>query len=69
MNKNITWVAHQVISTDTLDKLALTYYNNPTYWWVIAYFNDIQDAFIHLKDYFDVLKIPAITAINFEDMR
>ena len=55
MNKNITWVAHQVISTDTLDKLALTYYNNPTYWWVIAYFNDIQDAFIHLKDYLQFL--------------
>ena len=69
MSKNTTWVAHKVVSTDTLDKLALTYYNNPTYWWVIAYFNDIQDAFIKLKDYFDVLKIPAITNISFADMR
>ena len=69
MNKNITWVAHPVVSTDTLDKLALTYYNNPSYWWVIAYFNDIQDAFITLKDYFDVLKIPAITNVSFIDMR
>ena len=69
MKKDINWVAHKVVSTDTLDKLALTYYNNPTYWWVIAYFNDIQDAFIRLKDYFDVLKIPTITNVSFEDMR
>lgn len=67
--KSTTWVAHKVVSTDTLDKLALKYYNNPSYWWVIAYFNDIQDAFIHLKDYFDVLKIPAINSIIFADMR
>ena len=69
MFKSVPWVAHQVVSTDTLDKLALTYYNNPTYWWVIAYFNDIQDAFINLKEQFDVLRIPAITSIRFEDMR
>lgn len=69
MRKDISWVAHKVVSTDTLDKLALTYYNNPTYWWVIAYFNDIQDAFISLKDQFEVLKIPAITNISFVDMR
>lgn len=69
MYKNITWVAHSVISTDTLDKLALTYYNNPTYWWIIAYFNDIQDPFIRLKDYFDILKIPSITNVAFGDLR
>lgn len=69
MLKNVTWVAHKVVSTDTLDKLALTYYNNPTYWWVIAYFNDIQDAFIKLKDHFDILKIPSINGISFGDLR
>jgi nucleoid-associated protein YgaU len=69
MFKNVPWVAHKVASTDTLDKLALTYYNNPTYWWAIAYFNDIQDAFVNLKDYFDILKIPSITNVRFEDMR
>ena len=69
MDKTTPWVAHRVASTDTLDKLALTYYNNPTYWWVIAYFNDIQDAFINLKDHFEVLKIPAITSVSFVDMR
>lgn len=67
--KNSAWAAHKVVDTDTLDKLALAYYNNPSYWWVIAYFNDIQDAFINLKDYFDVLKIPAISTIVFGDLR
>ena len=69
MFKNVPWIAHKVVSTDTLDKLALTYYNNPTYWWVIAYFNDIQDAFINLKEHFDTLRIPSITNVRFEDMR
>jgi hypothetical protein len=65
MLKNVTWVAHKVVSTDTLDKLALTYYNNPTYWWVIAYFNDIQDSFISLKDHYNILQIPNISSITF----
>ena len=69
MLKNVPWVAHRVTATDTLDKLALTYYNNPTYWWVIAYFNDIQDAFINLKEHFEILKIPTITNISFGDIR
>ena len=69
MRKDISWVAHKVVSTDTLDKLALTYYNNPTYWWIIAYFNDIQDAFIKLSDKFTTLKIPDIRSLEFGDLR
>lgn len=69
MLKNNTWVAHKVVITDTLDSLALTYYNNPSYWWVIAYFNDIQDAFINLKDYYNELKIPSISSLEFGDLR
>ena len=69
MIKTTSWVAHKVKPNDTLDKLALNYYNNPSYWWVIAYFNDIQDAFIKLSDYFTILKIPAINGIVFGDLR
>lgn len=69
MLKDVSWVAHKVTPTDTLDKLALKYYNNPSYWWVIAYFNDLQDAFVVLKDHFDTLKIPSITNITFGDLR
>ena len=69
MLKNNDSVAHKVLPTDTLDKLALTYYNNPSYWWIIAYFNDIQDAFIKLKDHYEVIKIPSISGISFGDLR
>lgn len=59
------YVSHKVDHEDTLHSLALQYYNNPTYWWIIAYFNDIQDAFISLKDYYSILRIPNIASIAF----
>lgn len=69
VSKEVNYVTHVVKNTDTLDKLALTYYNNPSYWWVIAYFNDIQDAFINLKNNFETLKIPSISSLTFGDLR
>jgi hypothetical protein len=63
------FVSHVVQPEDTLDSLALTYYNNPTYWWVIAYFNRITDPFISLTTKFSILKIPAIASIVFKDER
>ena len=65
LQKNTPYVSHKVTSGDTLHKLALHYYNNPTYWWIIAYFNDIQDAFIPLKDQFTIIQIPSISGISF----
>ena len=59
------FVTHTVKSNDTLNSLALKYYNNPTFWWVIAYFNDIQDAFKPLKDKYQTLRIPNIASIEF----
>jgi hypothetical protein len=59
------FVTHEVKSNDTLDSLALKYYNNPTFWWVIAYYNDIQDPFRPLKDKFVTLRIPSISSIEF----
>lgn len=69
LNKDMPYVLHKVAVTDTLDYLALRYYNNPTYFWVIAYFNDIQDCFITLFDEYKTLKIPNISAIEFGDER
>ena len=69
MKNNTEFVTHVDKNGDTLHSLALKYYNNPTFWWVIAYFNDIQDAFINLKDHFDTLKIPSINGISFGDLR
>lgn len=65
VNKNITYVAHKVTKQDTLDSLALKYYGNPTLYWVIAYFNDIQDCFINLADTYEIIKIPNISSIQF----
>jgi nucleoid-associated protein YgaU len=58
---------HKVKPGENLDSLALKYYNNPTYWWVIASFNGIQDAFIDaLYKEYPILQIPNIGAITFE---
>lgn len=69
MRKDLPWVAHEVKETDTLDYLALKYYANPTLWWIIAYFNDIQDAFSKLSDEFKIVKIPSISSIEFNAER
>lgn len=59
------YVTHKIKSNDTLDALSLKYYNNPTFWWVIAAFNDIQDAFKPLQDTHKTIKIPSISSIEF----
>lgn len=69
LKKNSPYILHKIDHTDTLDKLALKYYNNPSFWWVIAYFNDIQDAFIDLKTRFSTIKIPTISSIEFGELR
>ena len=64
--KNTTeFVTHKVTSHDTLHSLALKYYNNPTFWWIIASFNDIQDPFKPLIDKYTTIKIPSISSIEF----
>ena len=69
LSKDTAYVLHTVKDTDTLDYLALKYYNNPTFYWIIAYFNDIQDCYIKLSDYFKTIKIPNILSIEFGDER
>lgn len=60
------YLIHKIEAADTLDSLALTYYNNPTYWWVIAYFNKINDPFVNIVGKYKTLKIPTISNIVFE---
>ena len=69
MKKDIPYVAHKVKATDNLDYLALKYYNNPTYYWVIAWFNDILDCYEDLIDKFTIIKIPTISSISFGEER
>jgi hypothetical protein len=65
MKNNSEFLTHKVSNRDTLHSLALKYYNNPTFWWVIAYFNDIQDSFIQLSDKYTLIKIPNISSVEF----
>lgn len=69
LSKDTQYVAHKTKDTDTLDYLALKYYGNPTLYWVIAYFNDITDAYIDLVDFYPIIKVPALSSIEFKDPR
>lgn len=66
---NTAYLSHSVRPGDTLDSLALVYYNNPTFWWAIAYFNKINDPFINLATKYRVIRIPAIASVVFENAR
>lgn len=66
LDKNIPYVAHKIEQSDTLESLALKYYGRPDYYWVIADFNSIQDPFIHLKEKFEIIKIPALSNISYQ---
>jgi hypothetical protein len=65
MLKDAPYVSHKLATNDTLHKLSLQYYNNPTYWWVIAYFNDVQDAFSPLIEHYSIIRIPNISSVSF----
>ena len=65
LKNNTEFVTHTIKSNDTLHSLALKYYNNPTFWWIIASFNDIQDSFKPLRDKYTTIKIPNISSVEF----
>lgn len=55
---------HKVIKGDTYDTLALRYYNNPTYFWIICDYNRIQDPFVD-PEVGTTLYIPLLSKISF----
>ena len=59
------YIEHTVKEFDTLDSLALYYYGNPVYYWIIADYNRIQDPFENLNAGL-VLKIPTFSSISFD---
>lgn len=65
MNPDIIFTLHKVKRNDTLDSLALNYYNNPTFFWAIASFNNIIDPYAELEEGIE-LKIPTLSDISFE---
>ena len=65
MNDDTVYVAHEVVQFDTLESLAFKYYGRPDYYWVIAWFNKINDSFTPLWGNYKTLKIPTISNISF----
>ena len=67
LKKNLSVVYHTVKAGDTLDSLSLFYYGNPTYYWIIADYNDILDPFLPLV--VDTrLSIPTFQTIAFNEV-
>ena len=50
---------------DTLDSIALKFYNSPTKYWVICSFNRIRNPYVKLNEG-DTLKIPSMSSIEFD---
>lgn len=65
INKNSTYTLYKVEKNDTLDNIALKMYNNPTFYWAIASFNDVINPFEKLIEG-TFLKIPTLSDISFE---
>lgn len=66
IRKDISFVLHIAKYRDTFDSLALKYYGNPTYYWAICDFNDIQDPFSSIEIGQEI-KIPTLSSITFEE--
>lgn len=64
LNQDVTYTLHKVKPNETLDTIALDYYNNPTFYWVLAYFNNIQDCYEPLE-IDQILKIPTLSELTF----
>lgn len=64
LDDSTLFTTHVVKQGDTFDTLALEYYNNPTYYWIICSFNHIQDPYSELVPD-TLIKIPSISNIKF----
>lgn len=64
LNDTTSHIIHVVKRNDTYDSLALYYYGNPTYYWIICDFNHIQDPF-EKPEIGTQLKIPTFSEIEF----
>lgn len=65
LNSATEAVLYTVKENDTYDSIALSFYNNPTYFWIICDYNRIIDPFIDPEPQ-TILYIPVISDIEFE---
>ena len=66
LRDDIPYVECKIQPGDNFDNLAEHYYGRPDYYWVIADFNRISDAFVELYGNYDTLKIPVFSSISFK---
>lgn len=66
LDTNTPYVFYTTIPGDTLDSISLYFYGNPTYYWLIADFNGILDAFEVILPG-TKLKIPSFSQIQFKE--
>lgn len=59
------YVIHTIVEGDTFDSLALKYYNNPTFFWVICSFNHVSNPFENLV-VGETLKIPSMNSLVYD---
>ena len=64
LNKDIPFTLYKTVFNDTFDSISLKFYGNPTYYWVICDFNNIQDPFSILEPNTQ-LKIPTLKSVSF----
>lgn len=64
LKDDISYTIHYAAEGDTWDSLALNYYNNPTFFWIICDFNRVQDPFTEIK-VGTAIKIPSFSELDF----
>lgn len=65
LSTNTEYRIHTVQPRETYDSIALKYYNNPTYFWIICDFNRIINPFEHPK-IGSHIKVPNLSRLEFE---
>lgn len=66
LSEDTPYVVHNVSQEDSLDSLAFKYYGRPDYYWVIGYFNNINDPFEKLSKRFTTIKVPSLSNVQFK---
>lgn len=64
LNNETPFVSYKVKRNDTWDSIALYYYNNPTYYWILLSYNRVQDPFQEPTEG-QIIKVPTFSTIYF----